>query len=344
MIKLARWSVLVLLMTIIFTSCGDDLHVIEPDANNQNVNIFSLIDEEEDNNFTIDMLCFEFVYPIIAINPDGTNATINDEIALQTFIQTAIDTEVYPTLNFPIQVINDDNETITIGDDEALCDLAFECFDDCDCAEDEECFEINFPVTIILPDSSTVTVNDWEELETSLDNYYNINPNNDGEISFVFPITVTILDDNTILTVNNDDDLEVLFEECYGNFHDDCFEFQFPMSFTMSDGSTLTANSEAELDTAFDAWITANPNDSIGPILNFPITVIYDDGTTETVNNDADLGTLFEECFADEWDDCGKITPTDAIVESKASLEKRIIIKTTRAKNVAKRKQHLIVD
>jgi hypothetical protein len=90
---------------------------------------------------------------------------------------------------------------------------------------------------MVLPDNSTITGNDWDELETATDNYFDSNPNAEEEdITFIFPITVTMLADNSVVTVNDEDELELLFDKCYDDLFDDCFEFQFPLSPTMSDG------------------------------------------------------------------------------------------------------------
>lgn len=337
MMKFALWSMLILGTAFTFTSCEDGLlgEVIGDDDHQES--FFMMFSEDDED---IDLSCVEFVYPLSATNSDGTTLTINNEDELETAIDNALNTGTIPTLMFPIQVLDDDENPVDIATDEELCDLFMECWedyedDDCDCHddEDEECFEFNFPLTIVLPDNSTATVNDWDEFETTLDNYYDANPNDeDEEFTFVFPITVTMLEDNSIETINDEDELEELFEECYDDLWDDCFEFQFPLSFTMSDGSTLTGNSEEELDSLFDAWYNVNPNDSIDPILNFPVTVIYDDSSTETVNDEAALDELFEDCFDDAWDVCGLITSTDLFVEAESTLTKRVIIKTQKVK------------
>ena len=338
--KSAFWSLLVLGMAFTFTACEDGLLNNILDADHEE-SFFTMFDDD------IDLSCAEFVYPLTATYDDGSTLTINDEEELESAILNAWSTETFPTLVFPVQVLDDDDTPVNIATDEELCDLFMDCFDwdddyddDCDCDEDEECFEFNFPLTIILPDNSTTTINDWDEFETTLDNYYDANPaDEDEDFTFVFPITVTMLDDNSIVTINDEDELEELFEECYDDIWDDCFEFQFPLSFTMSDGSILTGNSEEELDSLFDAWYLANPNDTIEPLLNFPITVIYDDGSTETANDEDELDELFEECFDEDWDDCGRIGSSELVAETEATLNKRVILKTSRVKKVKTKKQ-----
>jgi hypothetical protein len=86
-----------------------------------------------------------------------------------------------------------------------------------DCEEDYyvggiECYELNFPISIITGDGDEITVNSEEELATAL---YNANT-----FSFVFPLTVT-LDDQTVVTIDDTDDLEDILEDCYDNYDDD---------------------------------------------------------------------------------------------------------------------------
>jgi hypothetical protein len=104
----------------------------------------------------------------------------------------------------------------------------------------------------------------------------------------------------------------------------------------------LTRNSEEALDSLSDTWYLTNPNDSIEPLLNFPVTVIYEDGSTETANNEDGLDELFEDCFGDDWNDCEKINVSDAVIGSKYTLAKRVIVKTSKMKKTVKSKRHKI--
>jgi hypothetical protein len=338
MSKFLNFSVFVFVISLVFTACSEDETLIIVPSNGQQETFFSVANDDDDD-LDLEELCFDFVYPINLVSPDGSTTVLNSDADLEAAIQTSIVSGVEPTFNYPIQVETEDNVIVNVADDEALCDLMFECFDE----YEGECFEFNFPITMTLSDGSNVTANDWDEFETILDNYYS-DPQNVDEITLVYPISVTMLDDGTVVTINNDAEGEALAEQCYGGFEFDCFEFVFPLSFTMSDGSTISGNDDEELMLAFEAYIGANPNDTIAPTFNYPVSVTHFDGTTETINNDAELETLFMDCFGDEWDGFGKIAPIDVVLSSKSSVEDKAILRTVYAKNIAASKGQLSVD
>ena len=336
MSKFLNFSVFVLVMSLVFTACSEDETLVIVPPNGQEETFFSVTNDDE---FSLEEFCFDFVYPIDLVYPDGSITILNSDADLEAAAQASIASGLEPTFNYPIQVETEDNVMVSVTDDEALCDLIFDCFDE----YEGECFEFNFPITMTLPDGSNVTANNLNEFETILDNYYS-DPQNVDEIALVYPVSVTMLDDGTVVTINNDAEGEALVEQCYGSFEFDCFEFVFPLSFTMSDGSTISGNDEEALMLAFDAYITANPNDTIAPAFNYPVSVIHFDGTTETVNSDTELEALFTDCFGDEWDGFGKMGSVGVILPSKSSINDKSILRTVHAKNIAEANGQLSID
>ncbi len=337
LLKMMRFGFFALACTIVLMSCGEDgllggLADIDNDNNEQES--FLLMFDDEDS---IDLSCAEIVYPITLNNADGSTTTVNDEDAFIQAIEDAIfnDGDV-PMIAFPIQVINEDDITVTVADEEALFDIFEDCFgdwdDDCGCEDDdfEECFEINYPITLIMPDGSQVTVNDDDALETAIDNYYDANPNDTSDISVVYPITVTMFEDSSIVTISDDDELDELFEDCFDDNFEDCFEIQYPISVLMPDNTTITANNEEELDSLYDAWFNANPNSMDEPELIFPITVVYEDGTTEVVNDEDELEELFEDCYGDDF--CEMVSGTDIVIGTSETTISRVVMKKKQAK------------
>jgi len=165
-------------------------------------------------------LCFEFVYPIDVILPDGTTQTANDDETLETIIfdyydQNPNDT-LLPTFNYPIDVILEDSTIQSVGNDDELEALLEACEED----EFDDCFTINYPITVIFPDGTTSVAADDESLETTIDDWYTQNPQSMNFPTFEYPISVT-LDDGTTQEVNSDDELDILFEDCYGFKGDD---------------------------------------------------------------------------------------------------------------------------
>ena len=74
--------------------------------------------------------CFQFIYPISFILPDGSEITINleeDWDKLDLWYEENEDSDEEPEIVYPFDVILDDDEVITITDDEDLEDLKDYC-------------------------------------------------------------------------------------------------------------------------------------------------------------------------------------------------------------------------
>ena len=332
MMKVIKLGFCTLILSLMLTSCEDEglLGGLVGDNDNNNESFFGLFAENDDDD-SLDISCVEFVYPLTLTFPDGTTSTVNNEGELEQAINTATSTGDFPTINFPIQVIGDNELPVSVADEEALCELFEECFEeeeDCECGEEDECFEINYPITIVLPDGSNVTVNDDEALENAIDDYYDLNPNDSGDVTLIYPITVTMFEDSSTVVINNDDDLDDLLEDCYGDDDfEECFDIQFPISIAMPDGSTIVTNTYEELDSLYEAWDQANPNATNEPELVFPITVILEDGTTQVINNEDELEGLLEDCFDHE---CEMVRGTDVVLGASDASVGRMVLKKSK--------------
>lgn len=167
-------------------------------------------DDEED-------LCFEIIYPVDLILPDGTTITVNDDEELETAIENYYDANPNDTnfisFSYPITVTLFENDSIiTINDDDELEELFESCFEDFD-----DCFDIVYPIDVMLPDSTIVTANDEDALEQIFDDWFDNNPNSTDEPELVFPFDV-ILDDGTTETINDWDEFEELLEDCFDDW------------------------------------------------------------------------------------------------------------------------------
>ncbi|MEM9821223.1 MAG: hypothetical protein AAF985_09135, partial [Bacteroidota bacterium] len=162
--------------------------------------------------------CFEIVYPVELVLPDGTTQTANNDQELGDIIyawyEANPNSEEFPTFNYPINVLLD-GESQTVNSDEELEAM----FGECEYDEGLElCFAISYPVQIVFPDGSTADINSDEALEEAVDNWYTQNPNSMDDPTFAYPIEVT-LEDGTVQSISNDEELTALFDEC---FDDDC--------------------------------------------------------------------------------------------------------------------------
>jgi hypothetical protein len=86
-----------------------------------------------------------------------------------------------------------------------------------------------------------------------------------------------------------------------------CFDFVYPISYMMPDGSIITGNSEEEINQAIKTWYEANPGVKEKPVLQYPVDIIYEDGTIITINNEEEMKNAYQNCGDKEW---GWITGT----------------------------------
>lgn len=176
---------------------------------------------------------------------------------------------------------------------------------------DSVCFALVYPVQINFPDGSNASVNSDGELEAAVEAWYTAQGEDAEDPTFEFPVSVT-LGDGTQQTLQNEDELEDLFLECFdyddwddecpgGGHYEECFTFVFPLELNFSDGSQVTANNEDELFEAIDNWFEAQGEDADDPTLTYPVTVTLEDGTTQTANNEDELDELYELCGGDDF-------------------------------------------
>lgn len=321
---------ILLAMVAIFSSCGKDDNVIEPETtttNNNgtiNGNFLGIVSDGDDES-AMDSLaeCFTMNYPINVDVPGQGEVAVNSEEELWDIIveyfEDDEDAEEYPEIVFPISVTLANGTTQQVADDEALCDLYHECYgdddwddDDYDDWDEELCFDFAYPINLSDGNGNTVSVNseeDWEEVFENGGDY--------DYFEIQFPINV-VLEDGTTQEITDEEALEELYEDCFGGEWDDpedcdsilieelCFDFAFPINVVLPDGTTVTANDNETLFGSIFDYYDANPDSDEDPTLAYPVNVTLEDGTPATVNNDDELEELFEECFGDGF---GLVTP-----------------------------------
>ncbi|MEO1031297.1 MAG: hypothetical protein AAFX55_07815 [Bacteroidota bacterium] len=108
-------------------------------------------------------------------------------------------------------VVTYPNECYAIEDGFTENDFVDDCEDDYYVGGGVECFELNFPVSVITENGDVITINSEEELATALYDVY--------VFDFVYPITVT-LGDETVVTINDPEDIEDILEDCYDDYDD----------------------------------------------------------------------------------------------------------------------------
>ena len=230
------------LSTILFiTSCSEDLSEGITDDLTENFvdqSVYSIQAEANAGRFG----CFEFVFPINIVFPDGTNTEVNDYETLRSSLKAwfeengedlnlpergqgrpnpeDIPWDQLPTLDFPVEVITEGGETISIADRRELRQLKRECrrsfyggHGHHGHGRGDKCFHLVFPVTIVFPDDTTQEVADRKALKMTLREWKQQNPDAEERPELQFPLTVE-LEDETTQEVATKEDLEALKESC----------------------------------------------------------------------------------------------------------------------------------
>ena len=227
--------------------------------------------------------CFEFVFPVIVIQTDGTQVTITDSDALFNFFENQ--EEAYdPDFIYPITLDFGDGEQEVMYDEQDL----EEAFDLC---EDEfECFDIVFPITMVDDTGNNVIINNEEEFYTFFD------AQNDAyEPEVIYPVDVLVNEE--IITITSDDEMEELYERCDGDWDDVmCFDMVYPFVM-VADGVTTTITDE---DMFFDFIDSLNDQQEIDFI--YPFNVIDEEmDQTITITSLEQFEDLYDDC-EDDWD------------------------------------------
>lgn len=213
-------SILILLMTFMFTSCrSEEVESIQtPAEDTLNGNVADLMQRT-------------------ALN-DGSNDNI-------------IDNANCVSISFPVTVIANGTEII-VNSEEDLDDIedVFDEFDD-----DDDTIELIFPITIILSDFTEIVVNNEDELENYTDDCNGENEFDDDIecIDFQYPITANIFNSSNeiidTIIITNDNELHDFIEDIDA---DDIITLNFPITVLLFDGTSMTINNLTELATAIE--------------------------------------------------------------------------------------------
>lgn len=112
---------------------------------------------------------------------------------------------------FPISVLSQDGEIITVNNVDELRALREECGGGTFGHHGHQghgqhgltCFEIVFPITIEFPDGTTAEAADRQALHQLIRTWKQNNPGVQGRPKMVFPITVKMDEDGSVVTVNS---------------------------------------------------------------------------------------------------------------------------------------------
>jgi hypothetical protein len=188
--------------------------------------------------------CYELNFPVTIQLPDSTTATLAsyDEIKSTVKAWYAANGSGSHGRRFdfvyPMSVTNAAGEIITINSREELRQLRADCINQGGNpgggthggggnpggghhggqgghgGAHHRCFDINYPITISFPDGTTQSVANGQAQHDAIKAWRQANPTVQGRPTIVFPITVIMTADSTVVTVASADALKQLREDC----------------------------------------------------------------------------------------------------------------------------------
>ena len=248
-----------------------------------------------------DEKCFEFIYPISLILPGGSEIIINNDEDWDEIDLWYDDNKYFedgPEIIYPFS-ISLDGSTFDVNNDIdflEMIDLIVNVCGDVEKDYGEECFEFVYPISLILPDGSEITINndeDWDQIDL----WYEENKDVKEEPEIIYPFDVLIDDD--LKTITNKEDFESLKKYCYQkdsekDYGEECFEFVYPISLILPDGSEITINNDEDWD-QIDLWYEENKDVKEEPEIIYPFDVLIDDDL-KTITNKEDFEWLEDYC------------------------------------------------
>ena len=170
--------------------------------------------------------CYEFVFPIDITLPGAVDAVTVESYeelreAIKAWKEANPDSTERPSLAFPIEVVTQDGDVLSIASKAELHELRMECrrnFFERHRAKGHRhrghlCFKLVFPVNVDFPDDGVQTAADRMELKSLIRAWKEANPDAEERPELVFPITVE-MEDGTTVEVADRDALKELKDSC----------------------------------------------------------------------------------------------------------------------------------
>jgi len=193
-----RLFVIGLVMTGILISCNKD------DAEKD-------VDLKDNQEITEKERCLELEYPLTFTMPDESTISGNsrEEIgaAIKAWHEANPGVHGKAKLVFPVEAKFKD-KPVTINNQRQMERLKKACE-----KHRKPCFTMIYPVTFTMPDGSEITGDSRKEIGAAFKAWYEVNPGIEEKPALQFPVDVK-MKDGTIVTLNNQDDMQALKEDC----------------------------------------------------------------------------------------------------------------------------------
>lgn len=207
-------SILFLFFAFLMISCEKEA-TLEDVENYVNNSIYGMEKDANAGRFG----CVEFVFPIDILFPDETSTSVDsyEELkeAIKAWKEENPDTNERPSLAFPLEVINQDGEIISISSRDELKQLKRDCIGNHDMRPGRACFRLIMPLSIEFPNGEIFEFESRKALRHAIRTWKENHPDADVRPHLVYPVSVKFRD-GTIIEVGSPEELRALKEECRG--------------------------------------------------------------------------------------------------------------------------------
>lgn len=250
--------------------------------------------------------CFQLVFPVTLVFEDGTTAAVDSRIAIRQAIRTWIQENGRPTqrpqFEYPFDVTMEDGTVQTIASGAEFRALIQDCRPNGPHGPHDRtpCYDLVFPVTLVYPDSTEAEAAGPLALRQLLRQWKVNNPDSEERPALGFPLELTLAANDSLVTVNSQEELMALREDCApGNFGP-CFTINYPVTIALPDGTTAEADSPEAAREIFRDWRENNPGPpTMGerPGFVFPIEVtLTEDESVVTLESSQEMRMLWNDC------------------------------------------------
>ena len=112
--------------------------------------------------------------------------------------------------------------------------------------EEKECFGLIYPVTYIMPDGSSISGGE-EDIEDAIKAWYEANPDSEEKPELQYPVEVIFEKEDIVKEIANEEEMILVKKACFEEDKEICFQFVFPMTYLMPDGTSLSGENEEGL-------------------------------------------------------------------------------------------------
>ena len=164
-----------------------------------------------------DVLCFQFVYPIVLKYSDESQITVTDYDQLLEIILNERSEKYVTGIGFPFEVtMKEDDSLRKITDEDAFSVLIEDCgYDEIDYTyvvnSVSSCFEINYPLDLVINDM----VKTFKSQQQAHD-YFRNNWSSSNTVSISYPFRATMTESGERISIANDFEMINLIKNTCG--------------------------------------------------------------------------------------------------------------------------------